>query len=301
MVAVMMGAGCLGLLASLILNGRKSRVEHRVDALSGRGRVMSDRRAGPHGSVNSLPRVGTLIEPTNEEERSLLRIRLIQAGYYSPQSMAVFLTVKLLMMVAPAILGLVLGLLHVFPMRTSVLLGICLGMIGMVGPSFWLDHAKKKRHKVLTKSLPDALDLLVICLEGGLTLQSGINRLATELKTAHPELANELLIAQREVQMGLPESEAIHHMGTRTDLEEIRSLSSVISQAEQFGSSLVKAMRIHAGAMREQRKQRAEEMAQKAGTKILLPTLLFIFPAVFVVILGPAFFQVMRSMGAMMN
>jgi len=164
----------------------------------------------------------------------------------------------------------------------------------MIGPSFWLDGCKKKRQTSFRRSLPDALDLLVICLEGGLSLPGSLKRVGSELRTAHPVLALELSIVQREIQLGHSPGEALQKMGARTDLEEIRSLASVITQSERFGASLVKSLRVHAETLRLKRQQRAEELAQKAAVKILFPTLLLIFPAVFVVILGPAAFQIME-------
>ena len=104
----------------------------------------------------------------------------------------------------------------------------------MVGPSFWLDRAKARRSAILRRALPDALDLMVICLEGGLTLQSALHRIAEELSTAHPALADEFLIVQREVQLGLRDSEAMKHMADRTDLSELRTLVTVITQSERF-------------------------------------------------------------------
>jgi tight adherence protein C len=122
-----------------------------------------------------------------------------------------------------------------------------------------------------------------------------------ELRTAHPVLALELNIVQREIQMGSSPGEALQKMGVRTDLEEIRSLASVVTQAERFGASLVKSLRVHAETLRLKRQQHAEELAQKASVKILFPTLLLIFPAIFVVILGPAAFQIMEQMTQVMG
>src|SRR5262249_42379439 len=160
------------------------------------------------------------------------------------------------------------------------------------GPSFWLDIKKSQRQSNFRRSLPDALDVLVICLEGGLSLPGSIRRIATELRTAHPALAIELNIVDREIQLGRSAGESLHQMGPGTALEEVRPLASVITQAEKCGASLVKSLRVHADMLRLKRQQRAEELAQKAAIKILFPTLLFIFPAVFVVILGPAAFQI---------
>jgi len=164
---------------------------------------------------------------------------------------------------------------------------------GMIGPSLWLDKRKSKRQNTLRRGLPDALDVLIICLEGGLGLQAGIKRVADELSSAHPVLGGELKIVDREIQLGRSPGEALNHFGRRSDLEDIISLASVVTQSERFGASLVKSMKTHSDGLRVKRKQKAEEKAQKASTKILAPTLLFIFPAVFVILLAPAVYQVL--------
>jgi tight adherence protein C len=232
--------------------------------------------------------------PGDEEERTFLRTRLIHAGFYGRQALAVFLGVKMVLIVAPALIGVALGLTGVFPTQEAVLGGACLGIVGMIGPGFWIDSRKSSRQSMLRRALPDALDLLVVCLEGGLSLPGSLRRVGAELKTAHPQLAAELNIVQSEIQLGRSPGESLRQLGYRTDLEEIRSLASVITQAERFGASLVKSLRVHADTLRLKRQQYAEEMAQKATVKVLFPTLLFIFPAVFVVILGPAVFQILR-------
>jgi tight adherence protein C len=140
---------------------------------------------------------------------------------------------------------------------------------------------------------------MVFCLEGGLSLPGALKRMAGELRTAHPTLAVELNIVQREIQLGRSPGEALRKMGERADLEEVRSLASVILQAERFGASLVKSLRVHAETLRTKRMQQAEEKAQTAATKVLFPTVLFILPAMFVVILGPAIFHILEVFGKM--
>jgi tight adherence protein C len=139
------------------------------------------------------------------------------------------------------------------------------------------------------------MDVLVICLEGGLSLPGAVLRVANELGTAHPDLAMELIIVQREVQMGRTTGDALRQFAERCDLEEIRNLAAVINQSERFGASLIKALRIHAETLRGKRLQYAEEMAHKAAIKILFPTLLCIFPGIFLIILGPAAFQLAET------
>jgi len=291
------------LLVYTLAGARKTRIDDRLQNLQGQDAwEAADSPSRPPMSASqqftqtTLPKLGTSLMPSDEEERTFLRTRMIHAGFYGSQAMAVFLGVKLLLMVTPALVGLVLGALGLLPTLYAVLGGACLGILGMVGPSFWLDNRKKKRQTGFRRALPDALDMLVICLEGGLSLPGALKRVGSELRTAHPMLAIELNIVQREIQFGRSPGEALNQMGVRTDLEEVRSLSSVITQAERFGASLVKSLRVHAEMLRYKRQQYAEEMAQKAVIKILFPTLLFIFPAIFVVILGPAAFQIMQHL-----
>ena len=146
--------------------------------------------------------------------------------------------------------------------------------------------------------MPDALDVIVICVEGGLSLVGALRRVAGDLRAVHPKLAKELDIVQREVQLGQTAGEALRRLGERSDMEEVRTLAAVIIQSDRFGAGLNKALKIHSETLRQKRQQGAEEKAQKAGTMVLFPTLLFIFPAIFVVILGPAMIQIS---GTIMN
>ena len=287
------------LLVFTLVSGRNSRLDARLDDLSGRGDSHPEPDAMAAFARTALPRMGTALVPTDEEERTLLKTRLIHAGFYGRQAMPIFLGVKMLLMVAPALVGLAAGMVGLTTVQYGVIGGACLGILGMIGPSFWLDNMKAKRQSRFRRALPDALDVLVICLEGGLSMPGALRRISGELRAAHPELAAELNVVQREVQLGRSTGDALQQMGIRTDLEEVRSLASVITQSEKFGASLVKSLRVHAETLREKRKQRAEEMAAKAATKVLFPTLLFIFPAIFVVILGPAAFQIMETLGSM--
>jgi len=239
--------------------------------------------------------------PSDEGERTILRTRLIHAGFYGRQALAIFLGAKLLLIVAPSLVALTLGLSGLIPMEYALLGCGCFGIVGMIGPGFWVDGRKNKRQTNLRRALPDALDLLVICLEGGLSLPASLRRVGVELKTAHALLAQELEIVQREIQLGSSPGESLQKFGVRTDLEELRSMASVITQAERFGASLVKSLRVHAETLRSKRQQHAEEMAAKAAVKVLFPTLIFIFPAVFVVILGPAAFQIIEQLAQVIN
>jgi tight adherence protein C len=289
-------ASSLTLLIFLLVSKPRTRLEGRLRELGGKGD--RDDAVGDFART-ALPKMGAALMPEKEAERSRLQARLLQAGLYGRQAMYFYLGVKLLLIVGPVFVGLAAALLGVLPATYAVLGGAALGIVGMIGPSFWLDLRKAGRQVSFRRALPDALDVLVICLEGGLSLTSAFKRVASELRTAHPLLATELRIVEREVQLGRPIGEAVRQFGERADLEELRTLASVINQSERFGSSLVKAMRVHAETLREKRLQHAEEMAQKAGTKILFPTILFIFPGVFIVLLGPAMIQIYETLSGM--
>jgi tight adherence protein C len=168
------------------------------------------------------------------------------------------------------------------------------GAIGMLTPSFWLSARVRKRQRLLHYALPDALDMLVLCLEGGVSLNAAIQRVTDELQIAHPLLAVEMNIVQREMQLGLTAGEALRKFGDRCGLLGVQDLALVLLQSERYGASVTKALRGYVECARVERRQEAEETAQKAAVKILFPTMLCIFPAIFVVVLGPAAFQMAK-------
>jgi tight adherence protein C len=299
-LAVFCMVSSLVFLVYLVVGDRRTRLDARLSNLSGQG---GDSASGATTiskfASTTLPKMGAPFIPSDEEERTKLQTRLIHAGLYRREAMLVFLGTKTLLMIAPALVGVAAGAIGLITMREGLIFGGASGIGGLIGPSFWLDHMKRKRQSNFRRALPDALDVLVICLEGGLTLQSGLRRVSTELRSAHPVLAGELAIVQREIQLGRTSGEAIRKMGERSDLEEVRTLASVILQSEKLGASLVKALRVHSETLRLKRQQRAEELAQTAGTKILFPTILFILPAMFVVIMGPAVIHVMNVFAKM--
>ena len=279
----------------LFLSGKGSKLDARIGEMAGRARSEEKVETVAQIARVALPRMGQIIVPDDEDERTKLRARLVHAGLYHRQAMHIFLGVKLALLATATVVGIGLTTTKLLPPAQALPLASFLFMIGMIGPSFWLDKKKVKRQSTLRRGLPDALDVLIICLEGGLGLQAGVKRVADELSSAHPVLGGELKIVDREIQIGRSPGEALDHFGRRSDLEEVISLASVVTQSERFGASLVKSLRSHSENLRSKRKQKAEEKAQKASTMILAPTLLFIFPALFIILLAPAVYQVMKS------
>jgi tight adherence protein C len=292
-VLVFLGTSAIFFLLFLFLQGAPGTTARR--GLLGRGRPA---RVGDL-ALSALPRLGAPLMPTDEEKQTRLQQRLIHAGMYGTSALQRFLGIRAALLVVAVLLSVVIGLSHVLPPAPSLLIGSALVAMAFVGPGLWLDWEKRERQRTFRHALPDVLDILTICLEGGLSLPEALRRVTDELQTAHPLLGDEFSIIQREMLLGLSPGEALRKFAARSDMPEARDLALVILHAERYGVSMVNAMRIEADSMRQERQQRAEERAQKAAVKILFPTLLFIFPAIFLVVVGPAAYSIMRSIAHM--
>jgi tight adherence protein C len=171
---------------------------------------------------------------------------------------------------------------------------ICLGL-GFLVPDFWLGRQIKTRQAKIRRGLPDVLDLLVICIEAGLSMDQATSRTSVELKYAQPELCDELSIVVLEQRAGRPRADAWKHLADRTGVDCVRNLTSMLVQAEAFGTSVAKTLRVHSDTLRTQRVQAVEEAAAKTTIKLIFPLVFFIFPSLFVVVLGPAVISIMES------
>jgi tight adherence protein C len=246
-------------------------------------------------ALAALPRLGTPLMPETEQEQTRLQQRLIHAGLYSQTALARFLGLRVVLLIGGLLAAVAIGLSGLFSLVPGLLLGCTLVALALVGPGLWLDWKIRDRQRSFRRALPDVIDVITICLEGGLSLPEAIRRVSEELETAHPALGEEMIIVQREMLLGLSAGEALRKFASRSGLPEVRHLASVILHAERYGVSTVAAMRVEADGMRQARQQRAEEMAQRAAVKILFPTLLLIFPAIFIVVLGPAVYGIMEA------
>jgi tight adherence protein C len=251
------------------------------------------------GLLARLPLIGKALGGAGEAERARLQYRFALAGIYHAHAPSVFLGVKVLLASGGVVLGLGLGVLSLLVPGRALLAGLVLAAVGVLLPGLWLDSRVRRRQAQLRRGLPDATDLLVLCLEGGVSLVAALAYVTAELRKAHPELGGEMDIVGHEMALGKTAGEAVEKFGQRCGLEEVRTLAAVLLQNERYGVSVARALRVHTDAMRQQRQLRAEEMAQKAAVKILFPTLLCIFPAVFVVVMGPAVFRIMAIFARM--
>lgn len=283
---------CLFVMFLLIFSGGKSHSDDRIQELAAADSGRPDRYAGETPLYSSKLRKYV----QQEQKARELRNRMIQAGFYDPESAYWLTIVKSIASLLPVAIGAVISLFTEIPFTTTLFLGFTIGLIGTLTPTFILDIRKRSRQKKIRRSLPDALDVLGVCLEGGMSFQSALLRVAQELSIAHPELALELAIVDRETRMGLPPGEALRKFADRFDLDEIRSMAGVVLQAQQYGASLVDAMTVFAESMREKRSQYAETRAQQAVVKVIFPTMLCIFPALFLVVVGPAAIQIYKTL-----
>ncbi len=227
--------------------------------------------------------------PKSPKDMSRLRRRMGRAGYYTTTPMLVFQVSRL---VLPIVFGL-LPLL-VAPLGQSWLVMTAMAILGFVVPGFYLGRKTKNRQKIIQNGLPDALDLLIVCLEAGSSLDQGIVKVSDELALAYPALAEELQMLITETRAGKPRLEAFKNFASRTGVDDVRALVSMLVQTDRFGTSVSQALRTHAEVSRTKRRQRAEERAAKIGVKLVFPLVFLLFPAFFTVTLGPAIVKFVR-------
>jgi tight adherence protein C len=231
------------------------------------------------GFVEQLNR----ILPKSDAEVSIIQKRLIRAGFRKDSAVQIFYGAKVLVPLALCIVAVATGLASYSPFFAYA---IALGL-GFLLPDFWLGRAIKKRQKKIRSALPDALDFLVICIEAGLSLDQATARTAEELSLSHPAISDELDIVVLEQRAGRLRSDAWKQFAERTDVDTVRVLATVLVQAEQLGTSVTKTLRVHSETLRTKRRQQVEEQAAKTSVKLVFPLVLFIFPSLFVVVLGP--------------
>jgi tight adherence protein C len=283
--------------------GRGIRAGRDTDALD---------RMGSHGVPQGAPNeeftrklarllkpFSALAKPTKSDDLSRARLNMIRAGLRGENSLEIFMGLKLFL--APV---LTIGFLQLnsslttpleFPIDVVIAIWIC-GFVFFV-PNVWLNGKIKERQQALERALPDAMDLLVTCVEAGLGLDAAMSRVAQELVLSSPTLADELNQTFLEVQAGVPRADSFRRLAERTGVEDLRSLSAMLIQTDIFGTSVARALRIHSDGMRVKRMQQAEEKAAMVSVKMTIPLVLFILPSLIAVVMGPAIVMISRSFG----
>jgi tight adherence protein C len=228
------------------------------------------------------------IAPPSAAEARKLQKQLMQAGYRSPNAPIVFRAAQLGALVGfPAFVALVCAVLG-RPLSSALLWIAAALLVGVMLPRFMLRRLVARRQLRLRWGLADALDLMVVSIEAGLGLNAALVRVGDELKEVHPDISEEFEITNLEIRVGRERDEALRNLAERTGVDDLRSLVAMLIQADRFGTSIARAVRVYADSLRTKRRQRAEQAAQKAAVKLLFPLAFFLFPTLFIIILGPA-------------
>lgn len=240
--------------------------------------------------------INRLVPPSAKDAKKLQK-KLMQAGFRSASSPAIYRAIQLtLMLVLPA--WVLLGYSMTAQPITEAILP-CLGAFaaGFLKPKFILNRLVAKRKLRITWGLADALDLMVITMEAGLGLNAAMLKVCDELKTVHPDICKEFELANLEIRVGRERSEALRNLAERTGVDDLNSLVGMLIQADRFGTSIARAVRVYSDSLRTKRRQRAEQAAQKAAFKLLLPLGALLFPTMFIIILGPALLNISDMLG----
>jgi tight adherence protein C len=231
---------------------------------------------------------------SGRKDTSEVRQFLLQAGYVDPTAVAIYWATRVILA-----LGFVASTLFLLPLMNvtavqMLMAVVWLGGLGWVGPVFYVRRRLKARQKELQKAMPDMLDMLVVCVEAGLGLNQALVRVADEIDHVSLVMSEQLALVNLEMRAGTPRDEALKNLAERTGLSDMKSLVGMLIQTDRFGTSVADALRVHSETMRTKRRQRAEEAAAKTTIKLVFPLVLFVFPAMFVVVLGPSVIAIYR-------
>ena len=300
LVALVFGVFAYAML--LVRNERRRRQEmfaRAMKVVASVSLVPEEDRLGVVGWLSGLAkkmaaRFGEVIKPKEAKELTKTRAALMHAGFRQQKALEIFWGIK----AGAALVGLLLGGLVAMsgrlPGRFTLLAVLACVAVGYYLPGILLDSRVKKRQKAVLRGLPDALDLLVVCVEAGMGLDAAMHRVCVELSPREPVIGSELRILTLELRAGKSRREALKNLSTRVGLEDMGSLVAMLIQADLFGTSIAQTLRVYADAMRTKRFQRAEELAAKLPVKLLFPLVFFIFPTLLIVILGPAGLSLMH-------
>ncbi len=245
-----------------------------------------------------LEKLGQANKPKDKASTSQLKALLISAGYRKAQTPVVFMGARIYFAAMFGLAFLIFGSEAAQEKDPMLFPAFLIGSMfaGYYGPQMWLRNMITKRKERLVNGFPDALDLMVVCVEAGLGLDQAIYRVGNEVKQGHPDLGEEFILLNLELRAGLSREQALRNLVNRTDLEDIRSLVALLIQTDRFGTSIGQALRVHSDSMRLKRRLKAEEKGAMLPVKLMIPLILFIFPALMVVIIGPGVINLMRNL-----
>jgi tight adherence protein C len=248
------------------------------------------------GVMETAKALSAPLMPQTELEQNALKVRLANAGFRSDSAASVYLGLRFISLIVFFLLSMAIALPNFGFALKSLYWIVGLTALGFYLPNIVLWWLRRKRQQEIFLTLPDALDLLVVCVESGLGLDAALRKVCDEMKNHAKIICEELSLANFQLQIGRPRREVLHDLGVRTGVDDVRSLAAILIQADRFGSSIAQALRVQSDSMRTRRKQLAEEKAAKTAVQLIFPLVLFIFPGIFVVLVGPAAISIMKTL-----
>ncbi len=285
-----------------LISNRNSQAEDRLERL-GRPKslmeidITNQRDTGMTGLKKMMEGMGAgMASQQSELERSSLRVKLANAGFRSESAPAVFQGLRLASMLSFLAIGVLVGFITEGVTVNALIYVVLIGGLGFYLPGIGLWFLRTSRQKEIFLTLPDALDLMVVCVESGLGLDAAMRKVTDEMKGHAKVISEEFTLANLQLQMGRPRREVLHDLGVRTGVDDVRALAAILIQADRFGASIAQALRVQSDSMRTRRRQIAEEKAAKTAVQLIFPLVLFIFPGIFVVLVGPAAINISRNL-----
>lgn len=275
----------------------KTPVDRRISSLHQRTAVARDVPVLSEEKTKSLvASLGERVAPTDPKKRGGVKQDLSRAGYYSEAAVNTYWGMKIALLIVLPMCALLPFVLRGKPLTPIILiLSLFACGLGFIGPDMFLNFKARRRRNQMFRALPDMLDLLVVCIEAGLGLDAAMQKVSEEFHISNPVLSTEFHITCAAIRLGQARIEALRDLGERTGVPDLKTLVAVLVQADRFGTSVGQALRVHADDMRTRRRQKAEELAAKTTVKLIFPLVVFIFPAIFVVLIGPAVVNILKS------
>ncbi len=269
---------------------------------AGQGRNTKQQRLRASSKNDRLEKYSNFLEPQSEEAYSAIRLKLMQAGYRNGQSVRTYHFVQFTLGLGLLVLGVIYTLIRSADGEPSVqsmmMTGLLPGLVGYMIPKYWVTKRVEKRQEEITNGFPDALDMMLVCVEAGQSLDQSIIRVAKELQAGHPALAEEFEIVAQEMKAGKDKTAVLKDMSERAGVQDVSSFVTVLVQSTIFGTSIADALRVYASEMRDKRVMRAEEKANKLPTKMTLATMMLTVPPLLLILIGPSIYDMVTKLGS---
>ena len=263
--------------------------------------VSKDQRLRHNTKADKLEKYSNFLEPQDEEEFSAVRLKLLQAGYPSKQAVRTYHFAQFALGLGLLAVGVVMALLKQskgeVDTQTMVLTIMVPGMIGYMAPKYWVTRRVAQRQEEIINGFPDALDMMLVCVEAGQSLDQSIIRVAAEIRAGFPALADEFAMVSHEMKAGKDKTQVLRDMSERAGVQDVSSFVTVLIQSQTFGTSIADALRVYAAEMRDKRVMRAEEQANKLPTKMTLATMMLTVPPLLIILIGPSVYGIVELLG----